>query len=96
MITIDQLKTRHKEICDSALKLVEERGNEYAAPRDTLSTFRKTAAMLNTHPSDIADNMIALKVARMTNTIDLQMDSILDCINYLVYKVVLMEEDPRK
>lgn len=95
MITIEQLKTRHKEICDAALKLVEQRGNEYAVNYDTLRTFRRAASFNDYQPSEIADVMIAIKISRMFNndSENIPYDSIMDCINYLVYKVVLMEEE---
>ena len=93
MVRLDQLEKRHKEICQQALEIVSKRGNEYSVPRDTLKTFRQTSEMMSMEASWVADTLICIKVARMLNNPDLHMDSVLDCINYLVYKVVLMEED---
>ena len=70
---------------------MEQRGKEYATDEDTLKTFRHAAAMLGIEPSKVVDQLIAVKVARMFNSKEIPYDSVLDCINYLVYKIVLME-----
>ena len=92
-VTIEQLKTRHQEICNCALNLVVKRGKEYASDEDTLQTFNMAGHYLNRKASQITDDLIAVKISRMFNSKDIPYDSVLDCINYLVYKIVLMEQE---
>ena len=80
---IEGLTAYHKDICANALRLVIERGKEYAPDEDTLRTFKDAAQMYGCKPNDVARMQICLKIARMKY--QYKPDTIYDLINYVIY-----------
>ncbi len=91
MTTIQDLKAYHKNICANALRLVIERGKEYAPDDDTLRTFKDAALMYGCNPSDVARMQICLKIARMKY--QYKPDTTYDLINYIIYHSELISNE---
>ncbi len=94
--TLDELVEIHEAICTIAKGLVKERGLEYSPETDTLATFKKTAELTFTTPSDVCINLMGVKMSRICQQAEqgrIPFDSIYDLINYAVYLTVLIEEE---
>ena len=91
MTTISGLLAYHQDICNNALRLVQERGKEYSPDDDTLKTFRDAAVMYGCKPSDVARMQICLKIARMKY--QYKVDTTYDLINYVIYHSELIQDE---
>ena len=91
MITRIELEKIHKIVCEKALQIAIERGDEYSNNTDELRTFRLTGQLFGCEPSDVAKMQVCLKVARLKN--DGKIDTGLDLINYVIYMLILKTEE---
>jgi len=91
MTTIEELKAYYQGICSNALRLVVERGKEYAPDEDTLRTFKDAAAIYGCKPSDVARMQICLKIARLKY--QYKVDTTYDLINYVIYHSELIQDE---
>lgn len=94
MTTIEALREYHRNVCANALRLVTERGIEYAPAKDTedtLITFKDAAQMYGCKPSDVARMQICLKVARLKY--GYKPDTTYDLINYVIYHSSLIQDE---
>lgn len=81
-------------------ELMNQKGQDYANTDDVLDNFKRTAAILNSTPEAQVLNLIAVKVARISNLLNAKpnfesvSDSVTDLANYtdLMY-CVLMEKE---
>ena len=96
MTTVDELTKIHKKICQEALDLAVQRGDEYATKEDTLKTFRLAGDSMSKPPSSVALTLLSIKFMRICEQISKGMipkDSIRDLINYGIYLEVLLNDE---
>ena len=96
MVSIEELTTAHKQICEKALNIAIQRGDEYATREETLKTFKEVGEEMRMHPAYVALVLLSIKHKRIIQQFqhgEPIEDSVVDNINYGIYAQVLLDDE---